>query len=154
MAYPNHFELRFLGLSGPNWSLSMLIFQHPSIISTQIDFQNFKIFVLSYSDLIDIHGWSELLNNEGTTQFWMEQAFWTIKGPSNFWMEQVWFLWVGLTKWSLFFSATILFLYMTAKHDPRAQRSNQRLGTTKYMRDRSIFSSKFLMHNNFYFRVL
>ena len=76
MAYPNHFELRFLGLSGPNWSLSMLIFQHPPIISTQIDFQNFEIFVLSYSDLIDIHGWSELLNNEGTTQFWMEQAFW------------------------------------------------------------------------------
>ena len=87
MAYPNHFELRFLGLSGPNWSLSMLIFQHPSIISTQIDFQNFKIFVLSYSDLIDIHGWSELLNNEGTTQFWMEQAFWcywTIKGQAIF----------------------------------------------------------------------
>ena len=88
MAYPNHFELRFLGLSGPNWSLSMLIFQHPSIISTQIDFQNFKIFVLSYSDLIDIHGWSELLNNEGTTQFWMEQAFWSEllnkQGPKQF----------------------------------------------------------------------
>ena len=62
--------VRFLGLSGQNWSFSMLIFQHPSIISTQIDFQNFKTFVFSYSDLI--------------LTYMADQSYWTMKGPHNF----------------------------------------------------------------------
>jgi len=54
--YPYHFEVSWVGdMPGPNKGLTLLVFQLPSVVSIQIDFQNLEVVVLSHSHLSDLH---------------------------------------------------------------------------------------------------
>ena len=56
LTYPDHFEITcFRYVSGPDQSLATFVLQLPSVITVQVNFQNVKVIVVSYTDFTNFH---------------------------------------------------------------------------------------------------